>query len=304
MDLRKLNQERVQEYNFKTPRRFTKDNVRLVGCVFDCFAKTFANKLTGLFGVATRCDVTSIQEMVYGDFSQQYSSDVILPVVDTRIKEGVGYVENHFVLLFPCLIGHHIVNKLLGGLDADLKQDHEFTDLELSLLRSFVVANVIPIVEVAWSSYIDIIASCTEIVSSPGLTRHINKDVVVLVIDMKLDFPPVSGSCCFCLPVEFLTTVFRNLGTRFLGADESDKMWQKKSLMLEHIKETEVDVNVVLGGTALDLGDVLSLHPGDIMMLDNFTDSSVLVNVRGEQWFRGRVGIFGGRKAVKITEVF
>ena len=80
------------------------------------------------------------------------------------------------------------------------------------------------------------------------------------------------------------------------------KINQRKSLMLEHVKESEVEIDVVLGKTELEFADILSLHAGDVMMLDSFTDSSVKVIIKGKEWFLGKVGVYRGRKSVKLTE--
>ncbi|GHV30551.1 hypothetical protein FACS189481_4910 [Clostridia bacterium] len=303
VDLLEEDTRRIQEYDFKSPRRFTKDNIRLLNAVYDCFAKTFANKLSGLFHTAVQVDLLSIKEMPYGDFSKEVGPRVVMPAIETKIKEGTEYVTNHFAISFPTDVMHYIVNRLLGGDEGIIRKDHDFTELELNLTRNFTFSNITPIIEVAWSSYIDIITSCVGVVMSPGLNKYFSSDLVILNIEFEMVVASMTKKFSVCMPFDLLENIFRNFGNRFMGLEDSNKNKQKKSLMLEHVKESEVDVSVVLGRTELELGDILALHSGDIMMLDSFTDSSVKVIIKGKDWFSGKIGLYKGRKAVRVTEL-
>ena len=39
VDMLESDGQKIQAYNFKTPKRFTKDNMRLLNTIYDCFAK-------------------------------------------------------------------------------------------------------------------------------------------------------------------------------------------------------------------------------------------------------------------------
>ncbi|MDR2817159.1 MAG: FliM/FliN family flagellar motor switch protein [Oscillospiraceae bacterium] len=303
VDLLEEDSRRIQEYDFRSPRRFTRDNVRLLNGVYDCFAKTFANKLSGLFRIPVQVDLLSVKEGQYGDFSREVGSRVVMPIIETKMKEGTEYVTNHFAISFPTEVVHYVVNRLLGGDEGAVREDHDFTELELNLIKNFVLVNVTPIIEVAWSSYIDVITTCTGIVLSPGLNKYFSSDLPILNIEFEIVIASITKKFSVCMSFDLLESIFRNFGNRFMGLADDSKSKQKKSLMLEHIKESEVDVSVVLGKTELELGDILALHTGDIVMLDSFTDSSVKVIIKGKDWFSGKIGLYRGRRAVKVTEL-
>lgn len=302
VDMLESDDQKIQAYNFKTPKRFTKDNMRLLNTIYDCFAKTLANKLTGVLRTAVQVDVLSINEMVYSQFSQEKRENFILPIIETKLKENDSYSTDHFVMAFSNKTIYTIINKLLGGSDDELENNRKFTVLELNLIKNFIIANVNPILESAWSNYIDFITNTEEIALIPEVNKYFVSDTQTLCIEFEIIIGDLAQKFSICMPIELVENIFRNLGNRFMGLEDSEKINQRKSLMLEHVKESEVEIDVVLGKTELEFADILSLHADDVMMLDSFTDSSVKVIIKGKEWFLGKVGVYRGRKSVKLTE--
>lgn len=297
-------EKNIQLYDFKAPKRFTKDNLRLLNTIYDCFAKTLANKLTGILRAAVQIDTLSIEELDYSKFSKGKSKKYIIAIIEAKLKEKESYTTNNFAIVLPIKSMYVIINKLLGGSDESNDLEREFTTLELNLIRNFIVANIMPILESAWAGYIDLLTTAKDIVLVPeSSNKYISPESQMLNVQFEIIIDKISQNFDICMPMELIENIFKNLGNRFMSLEDNEKLNQKKSLMLEHVKETKVEIGVILGKTELEFGDMLTLHSGDVIMLDSFIDSTAKVVIKGREWFSGKVGIYKGRKSVKLMEI-
>ncbi len=55
--------------------------------------------------------------------------------------------------------------------------------------------------------------------------------------------------------------------------------------------------------TEITLDDIYHLWGGDVIQLDKPLDAPVELNVGESCWFRGKMGLQRGRKAVQVREV-
>ncbi|MDR1354444.1 MAG: FliM/FliN family flagellar motor switch protein [Oscillospiraceae bacterium] len=304
VDLLESDDGAIKPYDFKTPKRFTKDNVRLLTGVCECFAKTFATRLATIFRSShVHADLVGIKERSFGEYLPDAEQRILMALIETKIKEGNEYYTNHVAVSFPNDFAFWVINSLLGGDDKAGDPERNFTELELQFFSGFVTANVVPVIEASWASYIDVIANCVDVSLNPAANRVISADATVLDAELLVDISGVAVAVSFCMPFILVEKIISNLGNRFLGAEDSDKIKQKRSLMLENIKESEVTVSVELGRVTLELGDILSMKPGDVMTMDSFTDSAVTIVVNDKGWFVGELGTFNGKRAVKILEL-
>ena len=58
-----------------------------------------------------------------------------------------------------------------------------------------------------------------------------------------------------------------------------------------------------LARTSIKMSELLGLQPGDIITTEKQTSGDVFVEVEGKQKFRGQLGQFRGKRAVRITAV-
>jgi flagellar motor switch protein FliN/FliY len=72
---------------------------------------------------------------------------------------------------------------------------------------------------------------------------------------------------------------------------------------LESLVDITLQIEAPLGTVQTNLGEILSLTAGSIVMLDRLTGESVPVTANGTPIAKGEVRVHGDRFAVRITEI-
>jgi flagellar motor switch protein FliN/FliY len=77
----------------------------------------------------------------------------------------------------------------------------------------------------------------------------------------------------------------------------------KPLFTLESLGDIPLQIEAPLGTVQTNLGEILSLAAGSIVMLDRLTGESVPVTANGTPIAKGEVRVHGERFAVRITEI-
>ena len=71
--------------------------------------------------------------------------------------------------------------------------------------------------------------------------------------------------------------------------------------MERRLERTRVELRAILARTSVTLEELLTLRPGDVLTTQNPTNGPVTLLVEGQAKFRGSIGLFRGKKALRIT---
>jgi flagellar motor switch protein FliM len=153
----------------------------------------------------------------------------------------------------------------------------------------------------SWENYIPINFAYTRTEVNPTLVQLIGLEETVVIVDMMLKFPNVSGRMSICLPGMMLTNLFaeisrENPGRRGSGEDNSDEIFHT-------LRDSSLDIVAQLGETQMSLSDLYHLNVGDVIDMGRPKDSVIYLEVGGQEWFTGRMGTHKKNMAVKIDEI-
>ncbi|MEZ5315700.1 MAG: FliM/FliN family flagellar motor C-terminal domain-containing protein [Chlamydiales bacterium] len=68
------------------------------------------------------------------------------------------------------------------------------------------------------------------------------------------------------------------------------------------IEELLIDLLVIIGKCEMPIENYLALRKGDILLIDQRVEDSLIVKVSDESFFKGRPGLSETQKAVRINE--
>ncbi|HSA05793.1 MAG TPA: FliM/FliN family flagellar motor switch protein, partial [Candidatus Gastranaerophilales bacterium] len=77
---------------------------------------------------------------------------------------------------------------------------------------------------------------------------------------------------------------------------------EDKQNILDKLNNSNIPVNVLLGGTNITIEDFLDLKVGDVLRLDNSINDNLIINVKHKPKFLGRPGTKKNKLAVTITD--
>lgn len=297
----KSSETKYRKYDFSSPRKFTKDRIKMLNSVYENYARIINTRLNGW--LRTNCEITveSVEEQHYYEFSNALSEGDVLGMADVIFKGKTHEIPVMIYLGTAAALS--MMDRLMGG-EGDLEDmqltDYSFTDLELRLYED-IATELVSVMGGGWENYTSIEFQYNRTDVNPTMNQVMGLDEIVMIIDMKLKFPNVTGRMSICLPGEMLSTVFGEISrenpTRRVGGED------KSEEILESLRDTELEISAQLGQTQLSLRDVYHLNVGDVIDIGIVKDSEIYLEIGGYKWFAGHLGTFNKNLAVKIDSI-
>lgn len=295
-------EKKYRKYDFYSPRKFTKDRLKILIGIFDSYTRILNSRINGLLHTACDVEVESIEEQRYYEFSNALIEGDVLTVASLNYKEKVEETPILLHVTTPIMLS--MIDRLIGGIgdpDDDLPSDYSFTDLELKLYET-LMKDFVSIMGSSWENYLPLDFKFTRVETNPTLVQLISLDETVVIVDIKLRFPNSMGRFSICLPGMMLTNLFadiskENTGSRAVVEDRTDDIFTS-------LRNSDLELVVELCRTQLRLTDIYHLTVGDVIDLNRPKDSPVYVNIGGKRWFDAKMGVHNKNIAIKIGETY
>lgn len=293
--------KKYRKYDFSSPRKFTKDRIKMLHGIFENYVRIINSRLNAKFRSNCEMTVDSIEEQRYYEFSNALTEGDILALLDVSIK---GKLDGSPALLYLSKTGAlSMMDRMMGGdgaVDEQLVSDYSYTDLELRLYEE-LVTDVVSFMGHSWENYIPIEFAYKKTDVNPTLNQIIGLDEIVVIIDMKLEFSNTSGRMSICLPGEMLANIFTEISKE--NPVRKAAVEDKADVIFDELKDSSLEIVSILGGTQLSLRDIYQLNVGDVIDLGRPKQSSVYLDIGGYHWFMGRMGTHKKNLAVKIDDL-
>ena len=297
-------EKKYRKYDFNSPRKFTKDRLKMVGGVFENFTRVINSRINGMLHTTCEITVDSVEEQRYYEFSNALSEGDVLALADAQLEEGGQSDEPPILFHFTTSLMLSMMDRLMGGdgsLDSTLPESYNYTDLELKLYET-IVKDMVSVLGGSWENYIDLDFIFRRMETNPTLVQLIGLDETVVIVGITLRFPNCSGQMNICLPGSVLTNIFSRIAAsnqvgRGKGENHSDEI-------LGILEESELVISAELGRTELQLRDIYFLNVGDVIDLGHPTSEPIYLYVGGEPWFSGKMGMQNNNMAVKIGDTY
>lgn len=295
-------EKKYRKYDFYSPRKFTKDRLKMVSGVFENYTRLINSRINGLLHTTCEIAVESVEEQRYYEFSNALSDGDVLTLADVDMGEETQSEETPMLIHFSTALMLNMMDRLMGGEGEESKlvpSGYTFTTVELKLYEN-IVKDFISVMGSSWENYIDLKFNYRRVESNPTLVQLIGLDETVVIIGINLRFPNVSGRMNICLPGTMLTNIFAKITAlnqvgRGSGENNSEEI-------LDILRDSDLEITAELGRTNVALLDIYSLNVGDVIDLGHSTQEPIHLYIGGKPWFSGKLGTQGGNMAVKIAE--
>ena len=294
-------EKKYRKYDFYSPRKFTKDRLKMLNSIFEGYARVINSRINALLHATCEIEVDSVEEQRYYEFSNALTeSDVVaLAKIDLEKLQGEDPILVHMDT--PVVLS--MLDRMMGGEgdpDPTVPNDYKLTDLELNMYDD-LIADLIPILGGSWENYMTLHFSYVRTEVNPTLVQLIGYDETVVIVGLNIKFPNCTGRMSLCLPGEMLTNVFteisKSTSRRTTGEDKSEEIF-------DSLRESELEIVAELARTRILLSDLYHLNVGDVVDIKRPKDSPVFLNIGGRRWFDGKMGTSNKQVAVKIGETY
>ena len=291
--------KRVKDYDFRSPKKFTKEQLRTLSSIYDNYGRHLSSFFTGSLRTFCQVEVMSIEEQRYYEYNNALPESILMGVVELKPMEGSVLIE------FSRAINYAVIDRLLGGNGEYTEVTHDYTEIEMALMDR-IFRQIIVFLKEAWSNVAVVEPVLNQFVTNSRLTQLMPLDEVVVIVVMKVTIKSVSGTMSICLPWANIQSVIDKMSTKQWFTqrknDSEDKPTQREAV-LSRITSSQLELRGVLGGTVLSLREVLQLQVGDVVQLDQAVGSEVQINAGNSTWFYGNLGIKKNKMAIRVSTV-
>ncbi len=290
-----------RKYDFNSPKKFTKDRLRLLSNIYDNYARLLSLRLNGLLRTVVEVEISLVEEQRYFEFNNMLDENDVITTVDTRIQGENKYLPMIYHVNPGIMV--NMVDRMLGGSDEDFSSidySYKYTEIELAIYEK-IMANFISTTSSTWQNYITLETDNITLEENPMMFQDISLDEAVIIIILSLKMGDVNGSLTICIPGNIVASIFSDMDSKKFssGVDEEEYLSTSERIMKTLHKST-LEVSAVLGGATLDLQEVYNLQVGDVIDLSKPKDSEVTLCVEGQPWFEGKLGVYNKSSAIQI----
>lgn len=294
-------EKKYRKYDFNSPRKFTKDRIKMLNSVFENYTRVISARLNGLLRINCEVTVESIEEQKYFEFSNALTEGDVLALADVELNDKIDDSQAMFYIGTSTALS--MMDRMMGGegeMDEELDPEYAYTDLELKLYETLVV-DLYDHMGSSWENYVPMKFNYSRTEVNPTLVQMLGLDETVVIADMKIMFPNGTGRMSICMPGTTLTNIFAEISRENPNRKLTDE--DHSETIFDRLRDSSLEIVAQLGETQLHLSDIYHLNVGDVVDLGSPKDSPVFLEIGGYQWFAGRIGTHKKNMAVKIDEV-
>lgn len=298
----KKEEKKYQKYDFRSPRKYTKERLKMLNGVFETYSKVLNTRINGLMHATCEVEVDTVDEQRYYEFSNALVDGEVVTLAYMELNEEQEEVP--IIILISPTIMVSMMDRMMGGngdVEDDLPTDYAYTDLDLVIYQD-LMEEFISIMPGSWETYINVNFGFRRVEPNPTLVQLIGVEETVVLVSLNIKFPNCSGRIDFCLPDSVLSKIFTQIskGNALQRRDTEDHTEDIRA----HLEESHLEIIAELGRTSVQLRDVYELNVGDVIDMNMKKDAPLVLRVGGKKWFTGLIGIHEKHMAVKIQETF
>lgn len=288
--------QKIKNYDFKSPQKFSKDHIRTLEKVHDNFARIISNYLTGQLRRSVKVHIESVEQVPYEEFIRSIPNPTVISYFRMAPLQGSILLELNPEFAFQ------ILEILLGGVGNRGNVVKELTDIEKNII-SMVLSDMIRNLKLAWAEVLEVHPEFEGLETNPSANQTLSPNEPVALLSFSVEVGKSNTYVNLCIPYLSIEKVLDKLVIqyRFQGSEEDDNEYLK-DLIHKSLNPVEVNVRAELGSAEIKVEEFLELMVNDIIKLDSKISDPVKLFVEDELCYIGKPGIVGKALGVELLD--
>ncbi len=297
-----LNEKQVKVYDFKAPKKFTKEQFKSIRNIYESFSKTLSSYLTSLTRFYCRVEVLQIEEQHYYEFNNALPDYTVMGNLDLIFDENSDMLDTKCMIQFSNAVSFSLIDRLLGGYGKSIDVSRNFTDIEIRVMKS-VIEKMGGYLQDVFAPYVDMEPILTNIETNARVNQTIGADEVIILATLEVEYNDVKNIITITIPALSIEAIISKT-KKDVHHDRSKKELMHRDGIIKQIQRSNFKIEAILANTTVNLSEILSIHKGDVLLLNAPIEKNISLMVNNEKLFDGKMGIINHRKAVKICNVY
>lgn len=290
------NRKRVNKYDFKQPKLFSKEIMRTLRSMHDVLARSLARVL----GSALRKKVDVFVQKIEQISASEFLAGVESPSVIFLMNEEK--LTDDLIFVMPSGFCIHIIEKQSGGRGDDITEKRQLTTIEEKIMNR-IMGSISREIVSAWEPYEEFKIISTDYQSKPE-NVHLTSVDPMLIIHLKVDMGDKHSTLKISYSYSLLKQAMSSSLMKKSSRSTAEKLTEDERKAYElTLQGASMQVQPLLGTSTLTVSEIINLKEGDTIALDQRTDQPLQVHVNGVKKMTGYPGLIRGRRAVKVYEI-
>ena len=289
----------IQTYNFWSPARFSKEQMRAVELVHEDLCERLTTSLPTFLRTNVRPHLIHLEQGRFHDFIKDFAPNTLFHLISLAPLPG------HMVLTMSHNVSYLILEQRLGGKIEGRFAEHALTEIDQSLLRG-LVEHMLGDIKGAWSKVVSLEPSLEDSTVNQHWVQMMMGNERVLLVSIELMLQGVTGTMSVFMPFNTLKPITNVLNPHIwiAGRKEHQQDPVARQTALQTMMKAVVPIKVILGNAELSLQDLMNLSVGDVIQLDSNIEKPMVIQVANKKQFYARVGKSHKHLGIQICGVY
>lgn len=296
-----VEEEKVKEYDFRAPKKFTKEQIKVLESIFENYARLLSSYLTGMLRLYSKVTLLNIEEQRYNEFNNALPDYVIMGMVDLGIKND-EISETDVIVQISNTITYTMIDRLLGGKGEYSDINRDFTEIEITIMTD-IMRSFAGMFKEPWMTHIDLEPRLIGIETNSRVVQTIGHEDTVIIVALEVEINGQTSIISVCIPAINLDEIMSKFIPRYTRSGrktDATREQERRDNIMTGLSTTDLEVKAVLGTINLDLYEVLTLQINDVIPLDKKISENIEVRIGDRPWCDGKVGTYNNKKAIMI----
>ncbi len=270
----------IVSFDLSNQDRIIRGRMPVMEIINDRFARLATNAMANAMRKRADVNPISIDMSKFGDFMRS------LPVPTSINIFKLDPLRGNAIMVVDSRLVFALVESFFGGSGSQPKvEGRDFTRIEQAIIAK-VVKLALTNLEESWRPVHEVHVELVRSEINPQFAAIVPPSDVVVVVTFEVELENAIGSLVLCLPYATIEPIRSKLYASFQTERlEIDHTWIAR--FKERLLETPVEMIVRLGKTQITGRQLLTLHEGDILLLDTDVDDLLDAEVQGVHKFQG-----------------
>lgn len=291
----------VKEYDFRAPKKFTKEQIKVLESIFENYARLLSSYLTGMLRLYCRVSLMNIEEQRYNEFNNALPDYVVMGMVDLGIKND-EISETDIIVQVSNSVTYTLIDRLLGGKGENSEANRDFTEIEITIM-SGIMKSFTELMKEPWLTHIDLEPRLIGIETNSRVVQTIGHEDTVIIVALEVEINGQNSIISVCIPAINLDEIMGKFIPRYSNSrrkTDAHREQERRDSIMGGISTTDLVIKAVLGEINLDMYEVLTLQVNDVIPLNKKISENIVVKVGERSWCDGKLGTYNNKKAIMI----
>ena len=285
----------VITYDFKHPRRVSKDQTRTFENLHSHMSRMIASSLSNMMQSVLDCDIAFVDQTTYAEAIVSLTNPSCSYSFVLEPMDGPAFID------FAPSLAYGLIDKEFGGEGKADPPKRPLTSVERTVMTQ-VVTRTLADLEATWEGLLKVQVSDAELESNPEFIQIAAPSDTVMLIAFDVHAKHFSGLITLCYPYFTLEPVMQHLNVQTWAPSRDRRKSNQSEDRLVQLAQIETELRVVAGRGQIAAADIGRLEVGDTIVLNTRANDPAVLFVEEEPVFLVRAGTRekGDRYAVEV----